>query len=77
MKLTTNGAEVEVDDRHARTPLLRVLQDLLGMHTWAPDQFISRPRRTRNPSLRPVRDVPLRTLGQQALLRGYAPDLGL
>src|SRR6202051_1991371 len=32
MKLTVNDAEVEVDDRHARTPLLWVLRDVLGMH---------------------------------------------
>src|SRR2546421_10519401 len=32
MKLTIDGAEVEVDDRHARTPLLWVLRDVLGMH---------------------------------------------
>src|SRR6266566_3131747 len=32
MKLTINGADVEVDDRHARTPLLWVLRDVLGMH---------------------------------------------
>ena len=32
MKLTINGAEVEVDDRHARAPLLWVLRDVLGMH---------------------------------------------
>jgi aerobic-type carbon monoxide dehydrogenase small subunit (CoxS/CutS family) len=32
MKLTINGADVEVDDRHARSPLLWVLRDVLGMH---------------------------------------------
>ncbi len=32
MKLVVNGAEVEVDDRHAKTPLLWVLRDVLGMH---------------------------------------------
>ena len=32
MKLTVNGAEVEVDDRHAKTPLLWVLRDVLGVH---------------------------------------------
>jgi isoquinoline 1-oxidoreductase beta subunit len=32
MKLTVNSADVEVDDRHAKTPLLWVLRDLLGMH---------------------------------------------
>src|SRR5882757_1195837 len=31
MKLTVNGAGVEVDDRHAKTPLLWVLRDVLGM----------------------------------------------
>jgi isoquinoline 1-oxidoreductase beta subunit len=31
MKLVVNGAEVEVDDRHATTPLLWVLRDVLGM----------------------------------------------
>ncbi|MGW2161439.1 molybdopterin cofactor-binding domain-containing protein [Nonomuraea sp. NPDC001699] len=31
MKLTVNGAEVEVDDRHAKTPLLWVLRDVLGL----------------------------------------------
>jgi isoquinoline 1-oxidoreductase beta subunit len=31
MKLAINGAEVEVDDRHAKTPLLWVLRDVLGM----------------------------------------------
>ncbi|MEA2213523.1 MAG: isoquinoline 1-oxidoreductase subunit beta [Solirubrobacteraceae bacterium] len=32
MKLVVNGAEVEVDDRHAKTPLLWVLRDILGLH---------------------------------------------
>src|SRR5579863_5205912 len=32
MKLAVNGAEVEVDDRHAETPLLWVLRDVLGLH---------------------------------------------
>jgi isoquinoline 1-oxidoreductase beta subunit len=32
MKLAVNGADVEVDDRHAKTPLLWVLRDVLGMH---------------------------------------------
>src|SRR5437588_586399 len=32
MKLVVNGAEVAVDDRHAKTPLLWVLRDVLGMH---------------------------------------------
>ena len=36
-----------------------------------------RARRTRNSSPGPVRDVPLRTLQQQALLRRDAPDMGL
>ncbi len=31
MKLAVNGAEVDVDDRHAKTPLLWVLRDVLGM----------------------------------------------
>src|SRR5579862_8828531 len=31
MKLVVNGADVEVDDRHAKTPLLWVLRDVLGM----------------------------------------------
>src|SRR5580693_732499 len=31
MKLAVNGAEVEVDDRHAKTPLLWVLRDVLGL----------------------------------------------
>ena len=31
MKLTVNGAEVEVDDRFAKTPLLWVLRDVLGL----------------------------------------------
>ena len=31
MKLVVNGAEVEVDDRHAQTPLLWVLRDVLGL----------------------------------------------
>jgi len=30
MKLAVNGAEVEVDDRHAKTPLLGVLRDVVG-----------------------------------------------
>src|SRR5712671_5991002 len=30
MRLTVNGEEVEVDDRHATTPLLWVLRDVLG-----------------------------------------------
>jgi isoquinoline 1-oxidoreductase beta subunit len=32
MKLFVNGADVEVDDRHAKTPLLWVLRDVLGLH---------------------------------------------
>jgi len=32
MQLTVNGSEVDVDDRHAKTPLLWVLRDVLGMH---------------------------------------------
>jgi isoquinoline 1-oxidoreductase beta subunit len=32
MKLVVNGADVEVDDRHAMTPLLWVLRDVLGLH---------------------------------------------
>jgi isoquinoline 1-oxidoreductase beta subunit len=32
MKLAVNGAEAEVDDRHATTPLLWVLRDVLGLH---------------------------------------------
>jgi isoquinoline 1-oxidoreductase beta subunit len=32
MRLTVNGADVDVDDRHATTPLLWVLRDVLGMH---------------------------------------------
>ena len=32
MNLTINGSTVEVDDRHAKTPLLWVLRDVLGMH---------------------------------------------
>src|SRR5712691_13012847 len=31
VKLTVNGAEAEVDDRHAKTPLLWVLRDVLGL----------------------------------------------
>jgi isoquinoline 1-oxidoreductase beta subunit len=32
MKLVVNGAEVDVADRHANTPLLWVLRDVLGLH---------------------------------------------
>ena len=32
MKLVVNGANHDVDDRHAKTPLLWVLRDVLGMH---------------------------------------------
>src|SRR6201990_1219056 len=32
VKLVVNGAGVEVDDRHAKTPLLWVLRDVLGLH---------------------------------------------
>src|SRR6266436_9431853 len=32
MNLTINGSAVQVDDRHAETPLLWVLRDVLGMH---------------------------------------------
>src|SRR5271167_5020021 len=32
MNLKVNGADVEVDDRHAKTPLLWVLRDVLGLH---------------------------------------------
>jgi isoquinoline 1-oxidoreductase beta subunit len=32
MRLLVNDADVEVDDRHAKTPLLWVLRDVLGLH---------------------------------------------
>jgi isoquinoline 1-oxidoreductase beta subunit len=32
VRLTVNGSDVEVDDRHASTPLLWVLRDVLGLH---------------------------------------------
>src|ERR1700733_11967042 len=32
MQLVINGADVEVDDRHAKTPLLWVLRDVLALH---------------------------------------------
>src|SRR3954452_18139776 len=32
MELLVNGAALEVDDRHAKTPLLWVLRDVLGLH---------------------------------------------
>ena len=32
MRLNVNGADVEVDDRFAASPLLWVLRDVLGMH---------------------------------------------
>src|SRR3954467_12436244 len=32
MELLVNGAALEVDDRHANTPLLWVLRDVLGLH---------------------------------------------
>ncbi|MDQ1476018.1 MAG: isoquinoline 1-oxidoreductase subunit beta, partial [Actinomycetota bacterium] len=32
MRLSVNGSDVEVDDRHASTPLLWVLRDVLGLH---------------------------------------------
>src|ERR1700758_1298207 len=31
LKLTVNGAEVEVDERHTKTPLLWVLRDVLEL----------------------------------------------
>ena len=31
MQLVVNGADVEVDERHAKTPLLWVLRDVLGL----------------------------------------------
>jgi len=31
MKLVVNGADVEIDDRHGKTPLLWVLRDVLGL----------------------------------------------
>ena len=31
MRLVVNGADVEVDDRHAKTPLLWVLREALGL----------------------------------------------
>jgi len=31
MQLVVNGAEIEVDDRHAKTPLLWVLRDVVGL----------------------------------------------
>jgi aerobic-type carbon monoxide dehydrogenase small subunit (CoxS/CutS family) len=32
MKLLVNGGDVDIDDRHAKTPLLWVLRDVLGLH---------------------------------------------
>jgi len=32
VKLNVNGAEIEVDDRYAKDPLLWVLRDVLDMH---------------------------------------------
>jgi isoquinoline 1-oxidoreductase subunit beta len=32
MKLVVNGTDVEVDDRHAKTPLLWVVRDVLGLY---------------------------------------------
>ena len=32
MKLVVNGTDVELDDRHAKTPLLWVLRDVIGLH---------------------------------------------
>jgi hypothetical protein len=32
MKLVVYGADVEVDDRHAKTPLLWALRDGIGLH---------------------------------------------
>ena len=32
MRLTVNGSDFEVDDRHASTPLLWVLRDVLGLN---------------------------------------------
>ncbi|HEV7526182.1 MAG TPA: molybdopterin cofactor-binding domain-containing protein, partial [Acidimicrobiia bacterium] len=32
MRLSVNGSDVDVDDRHASTPLLWVLRDVLGLH---------------------------------------------
>jgi aerobic-type carbon monoxide dehydrogenase small subunit (CoxS/CutS family) len=32
VKLTIDGVEVDVDDRHAKTPLLWILTDVLGLH---------------------------------------------
>jgi isoquinoline 1-oxidoreductase beta subunit len=32
MKLVVNDADVEVDDRHAKTPLLWVLREVIGLH---------------------------------------------
>ncbi len=32
MKLVVNGSDVEIDDRHAQTPLLWVLRDVIGLH---------------------------------------------
>ena len=33
VRLTVNGSDFEVDDRHASTPLLWVLRDVLGLHS--------------------------------------------
>jgi aerobic-type carbon monoxide dehydrogenase small subunit (CoxS/CutS family) len=32
VRLTVNGSDFEVDDRHASTPLLWVLRDVLGLN---------------------------------------------
>jgi aerobic-type carbon monoxide dehydrogenase small subunit (CoxS/CutS family) len=32
LKLVVSGADVEVDDRHAKTPLLCVLRDVIGLY---------------------------------------------
>ncbi len=53
MKLVVNAADVEVDDRHAKTPLLWVLGDVIGLHG---TKFRSGARFCASASMRPLRE---------------------
>ena len=75
MRLTVNGEEVEVDDRHATTPLLWVLREVLGMpgttfgcgagYCAACTVLIDgpSPRDPRRPVGQPIRQSPHQTIG--------------
>jgi aerobic-type carbon monoxide dehydrogenase small subunit (CoxS/CutS family) len=75
LKLTVNGAENEVDDRHAVTPPLRVLRDPLPPHgtkLGCGSGLRAACAQTRSASRQ---QLAVQAVGEQAVLRRFAPDV--